>query len=99
MSESPTLPIPLTIVHNAAAQRFEAVVDGKLCECEYWIDGNTVVMQHTGVPRSLQGQGIAAALVAEALAWALRSKLEVRPVCSYVRAYLRRNGSPSAHAR
>jgi predicted GNAT family acetyltransferase len=39
----------------------------------------------------LQGQGLAAALVAQALDWARQQGLRVRPTCSYVASYMRRH--------
>jgi uncharacterized protein len=50
-----------------------------------------VAFTHTEVPPPLQGRGLAAALVREALAWAAAQGLLVRPLCSYVAAYLRRH--------
>ena len=48
-------------------------------------------MNHTGVPRPLEGRGIAAQLVATALAWARTQGHKVKPTCSYVAAYMRRH--------
>ena len=79
------------VTHNAAAQRFEAVIDGRLAECSYHRQCGTLVLHHTEVPRALQGQGVAAALVQAALDWARAEGLRVRPVCSYVAAYMRRH--------
>jgi len=79
------------VVHNAAAQRFESVVDGLLCEASYDIEGGVMRMLHTGVPRPLEGRGIAAALVKSALDHARAQGLRVKPLCSYVRIYMRRH--------
>lgn len=79
------------VVHNAAAARFEATVDGLLCVASYRRSGDLVDFHHTGVPRALEGRGIAAALVHEALTWAATQGLTVRPSCSYVRVYLQRH--------
>ena len=79
------------VTHNAAAQRFEAVIDGRLAECSYHRQGGTLVLHHTEVPHALQGQGVAALLVQAALDWARAEGLRVRPVCSYVAAYMRRH--------
>lgn len=87
---APVKPGPV-IVHNAAAHRFETTVDGLLCVASYHRDGNTVDFNHTGVPHQLEGRGIAAALVREALAWARGEGLQVRASCSYVAVYLRRH--------
>ena len=86
--EAATLP---TITHNAAAQRFECHVDGLLCELTYELIGGVMHLTHTGVPSSLEGRGLAAALVRAAFDHARASQLRVRPVCSYVQTYLRRH--------
>lgn len=79
------------IRHDAAAQRFEIEVDGALALAAYRRDGHTLLMTHTEVPPEAQGRGIAAALVRAALDWARAEGLRVRPLCSYVAAYMRRH--------
>lgn len=79
------------VVHNAAAMRFEAVVEGQLAKANYRIEDATMWMLHTEVPRALEGRGIAAALVQAAFDHAQAHGLRVAPVCSYVRAYMRRH--------
>ena len=85
MSETP----PIT--HRPEAQRFETVVDGQCCVADYQLIEGVVWMTHTGVPRALEGRGIAARLVAAALAWARNEGLRVNPRCSYVAVYMRRH--------
>ena len=80
-----------TVVHNAAASRFEVSLDGCLSVCAYRRYGDTVDLTHTEVPPALQGHGIAAELVRAALDWARQEKLRVRPLCSYVAVYMRRH--------
>jgi len=80
-----------TVQHRPEAQRFEALVAGRLALCSYFRQGDTLTLHHTEVPSALQGQGVAAALVATTLAWARHEGLRVRPTCSYVAAYLRRH--------
>ena len=86
-----TPPTELTIVHNTAASRFEAVVDGLTCVAAYHRSGDMIDMHHTGVPRSLEGRGIAAALVQAAVEYARAEGLEVDPHCSYADAWMRRH--------
>ena len=81
----------IRITHNAEACRFEAHIDGHLCECCYQRSGNVLTFTHTGVPAALEGRGIAAALVAAALAWAREQRLRVVPACSYVALYMQRH--------
>ena len=79
------------ITHNAEACRFEAHIDGHSCECCYQRSGNVLTFTHTCVPAALEGRGIAAALVAAALAWAREQRLRVVPACSYVALYMQRH--------
>ncbi len=82
---------PLNIVHRPDIGRFETHVDGLQCEVDYRLDGQIMQMTHTGVPPQLEGRGIAAALVKEALTWARIQGLRVVPICSYVRVYITRH--------
>lgn len=82
---------PLHIVHKPDIGRFESVVEGLRCEADYQLDGRVVRMTHTGVPRQLEGRGIAAALVKTALQWARAQGYKVDPICSYVHIYIRRH--------
>ncbi len=82
---------PIDVVHNAAAHRFEAVIDGALARCDYRRVGNVLQVHHTEVPVALEGRGIAGKLVAATLAYAKAEGLAVAPYCSYVRAYMRRH--------
>jgi len=83
--------ISIQVTHNEAARRFEATVDGRLARCDYRRVGNTIQIHHTEVPVELEGRGIAAQLVAVALAWARAQGLAVAPYCSYVRSYMKRH--------
>lgn len=80
-----------SVNHNPAASRFETTVDGQLCVADYRLEGGVMSMTHTYVPPALEGRGIAAALVAKALAHARGQGLRVRPACSYVAAYMQRH--------
>jgi uncharacterized protein len=84
-------PMRPEITHQAAAQRFEAHLDGHLAQCCYRREGQVLVLHHTEVPPAFEGQGVAGALVSAALAWARAEGLRVRPTCSYVAAYMRRH--------
>lgn len=80
-----------TIVHNTAASRFEARVDGWLCRADYQLHGKTMHLVHTEVAPAVENRGIAAALVRAALSWADEQKLTVVPRCSFVRLYMQRH--------
>ena len=91
----PVAPSAVPVEHDAANGCFHASVDGQRCVVDYVLDGRVMRLTHTGVPPSLEGRGIAAALVREALAHARRHGLKVDPQCSYVRGYMQRN--PQTH--
>jgi predicted GNAT family acetyltransferase len=81
----------IEIVHNAAKHRFEALIDGELSRVEYRIAGDAFMINHTEVPPSLGGRGIAGKLVAAAVAYARSANLRVVPNCSYARAWLEKH--------
>jgi predicted GNAT family acetyltransferase len=81
----------ITIEHDEKAGRFLARVHGHLCVCDYRLRDGVMVITHTEVASELEGQGIAAELVRAALAHAREHGLKVRPLCSYVQAYMRRH--------
>ncbi|HXF46594.1 MAG TPA: GNAT family N-acetyltransferase [Burkholderiaceae bacterium] len=77
--------------HDASAQRFELHVEGLMSRADYRLVDGIMHLVHTEVPPQQQGRRLAAALVAAALAYARAHGLKVRPVCSYVRAYMARH--------
>lgn len=82
---------PHNVQHHAEAHRFEVVVDGVMCVCDYRLRDGIATFTHTGVPTEVEGRGIAGALVRAALEWARQEGLKVRPACSYVATYIRRH--------
>lgn len=81
----------LEVVHNPAATRFEAYVEGELCRTDYRLADGVMRIVHTEVPYRLEGRGLAAQVVQAALEHARANGLKVAPVCGYVRAYMRRH--------
>ena len=80
------------VTHNERDHRFEMHTPGGLAIVAYQRRGDdTLVMHHTEVPPSEQGNGLAARLVQGALDETRRLGLKVRPSCSYVRAFIARN--------
>lgn len=84
-------PPDIDIQHHPDQGRFEAFVEGLRCELDYHLSPGIMHITHTGVPRPLEGRGIAAALVQRALTWAREQRLKVDPACSYAAVYLRRH--------
>jgi uncharacterized protein len=81
----------MNITHNAQAGRFECMVDGQQCACQYRLYGRLMMFTHTAVPSALRGRGIAAELAHSALSYAREKGFKVRPDCSYVEAYMQRH--------
>jgi uncharacterized protein len=77
--------------HNPQQSRFEVHVDGHLSVADYHLRDGVMVMHHTEVPPPARGHGIAARLVAAALAHAREHGLRVDAQCSYVREYMRKH--------
>jgi predicted GNAT family acetyltransferase len=88
-------PAPLAVRHNASAGRFEAALDGGLAHADYRLQEGVMRLVHTEVPRAHEGRGVAAQVVRAALEHARTHGLRVLPLCSYVRAYMRRH--PETH--
>ena len=82
---------PRAIRHHEAAHRFEWTEDGQLCVLDYTLDGTVAAFTHTGVPDAAGGRGIAADLVRTGLDTARARGWRVRPLCSYVAAFIQRH--------
>ncbi|TEA78489.1 GNAT family N-acetyltransferase [Allopusillimonas ginsengisoli] len=80
-----------TIEHNVAASRFEWTEDGILCVLDYELQNDAMIITHTGVPQPVGGRGIAGDLAQAALDTARANGWSVRPLCSYVDAWIRRH--------
>ena len=84
------------ITHDPARHRFAVGAGDGTAELVYQelADGRIDIV-HTEVPPSAQGEGVAAALVERALAWAEEDGREVVASCPFARSYLaRRTGGP-----
>ena len=81
----------LEVKNNTGKNRFEVTLDGGIAVAEYRREGNGIVFTHTEVPESMEGKGVAKALVTSALDFARSEKLEVTPQCSFVSGYIKRH--------
>ena len=75
------------VTHAPDRSRFESG-DAYL---SYVRSGDVFDIQHTIVPPELSGQGIAGALVQEAVAFARAEGLELVTTCSYARSWLEKH--------
>ncbi len=82
----------MEVVDNAAELRYEIRVDDRLAgSIRYTRDGHVVTLVHTEVDPAFEGHGVGSALVQGALDDARARSLTVRPLCPFVRAWLRRH--------
>jgi len=79
------------VENNAAAGRFEAVVDGQLAQAQYRRVGERILFTHTEVPEQLEGRGIAAQLARSGLDFARAEALTVVPLCPFIASYIERH--------
>lgn len=59
-----------------------------IARIQWEMDGDVMVMTHTVVDSSLQGQGVAGQLLDKAVEYAQENDYKMRPVCSYVQKKL-----------
>lgn len=79
------------ILHDPARNRFEYKEDGMTAYVEYEIEDAALDVQHTWVPKPLEGRGIAAALVKAAYEYATAQGLARKATCPYAVLWLERH--------
>ena len=79
------------VIHNAAAKRFEATVDGKVAFSKYLLVGEKFIVEHTEVPVELENKGLASRIVRTALDYARAQNLRVMPLCPFTAAFIHRH--------
>ncbi len=88
------MPAAFAIQHDEHAGRFHTVVEGQRCLLVYRLGGPggaVMTIDHTGVPASVGGRGIAAALVEAAFALARQRGWKVNTACSYSALWAQRH--------
>jgi len=76
------------VVDLPAQRRFVLRDDGSEAELVYRLDGDRLVLIHTGVPAELEGRGIGGRLVRSALERARTEGLTLVPWCPFARRWL-----------
>jgi hypothetical protein len=79
------------VIQNTAHSRFELEQEGLISVANYRLNGEVIVITYVGVPEPLRGQGLAGRLAAAVVDYARENGLKIRPVCSYMAAYMRRH--------
>ena len=81
----------LEIKDNPARKRFETTVSGHTAFIDYKLRPGVMTILHTEVPEVIGGQGIAGAMTRYALEHIASNKLELVPLCPYMRSYLKKH--------
>lgn len=79
------------IVNNETGHQFEWEEGGETAVLTYRLRPGAITFLHTGVPRSLEGRGIAGKLAVAGLTYARDNGLTVVPLCPFVAAYIRKH--------
>ncbi len=80
----------LTVNDNKAKHRFEIELDGETALIDYTEQGDTISLTHTEVPPEFEGRGVGSQLVKGALELIKADGKKVKPLCSFVAAYIKR---------
>lgn len=81
----------MIITHHPDRSSFETLQDGLTAYVKYESFNGGIDITHTFVPKSLEGRGIAGALVKCAYDFARENDLRVKNTCSYAVAWLIRH--------
>ena len=81
----------MEITHDLSRKQFQTVADGKTAYVSYDLVDGCLNIEHTIVPREIEGRGIAAALVKAAYDYALDHDLLPAATCRYATVWLDRN--------
>lgn len=79
------------IEHLPEQKMFKTEVEGRTAFVQYRLMNGSLDIIHTIVPRPLEGQGIAAALVKATYDYALANGLKPKATCTYAVAWLQRH--------
>ncbi len=81
----------LKVKDNKEKERFEIDLDGKTALIDYSEQNGVVAMTHTEVPPEFEGKGVGSQLVKGALEIVKNDGKRVRPLCTFVAAYIKRH--------
>ncbi len=81
----------LKVIDNKEKERFEINLDGGTALIDYSEQNGVVAMTHTEVPPEFEGKGVGSRLVKGALEIVKNDGKRVRPLCTFVAAYIKRH--------
>lgn len=80
-----------TLIDNKEKNRFEFHIGEQIATVAYFISNQEIYIPHVNVPKNLEGQGIASALVLSVLKNIEERNLKLIPICSFLIIYLKRH--------
>ena len=86
----------MEIIHDLSRKQFQTVADGKTAYVSYDLVDGCLNIEHTIVPREIEGRGIAAALEKAAYDYALDHDLLPAATCRYATVWLDRKQKKSS---
>lgn len=99
MTESIEDPSTPDVVDNDAHHRLELVQGDERAELRYRVEGDRLVLEHTGVPESWGGQGVGGRLVQAAIVKAAREELVVDSQCPFATSWMEKHPDEVVSAR
>ena len=82
----------ITFDHDEERQTFDAIIDDEHAVLEYRSNKEgKIFINHTEVPESLQGRGVAGILVQHVFDYIRENNMRMIPVCPYVKSYLKKH--------
>jgi hypothetical protein len=80
------------VIHEKENKRFVIYLEGNEVYIEYTTADKEINLYHTYTHPALRGKGLAALVVKAAFEFAKENNLKVIPTCSYVQAFIAKNG-------
>lgn len=81
----------LKVTDNKEKERFEVELEGATAFIDYSEQNGVVAMTHTEVPPNFEGKGVGSQLVKGALDIVKNENKRMRPLCTFVAAYIKRH--------
>ncbi|MAP79745.1 MAG: N-acetyltransferase [Aequorivita sp.] len=81
----------MRVIDNKQKHQFEAEVDGSTAVIEYSVQPDIISLNHTEVPKELEGQGVASEMTEKVLLQIEQRGLKVNPVCPFIEKYIERH--------
>lgn len=79
------------VVNNKTNLQFELMVDSQKAVLQYRLKDKTIYYMHTGVPKAIEGQGIATKLAKFGLEYAKKNGFKIVVYCPFVVQYVKQH--------